>query len=139
MHVVHRARWLTGFVPLVVAVTAIAGGSLLVARPDGALLGTSPALLAHSPFATFWLPGLILAVVVGGTNAVAAALTLAGARRADAAAMVAGAVLGGWVIGEMLLLRTIVFLQVGYLVAAIATIVVAVRCRRADLVHAARR
>lgn len=55
--------------------TALAGGMLLLARPDGALLAIAllaiaPSALAalrqHRPFPDFFLPGLALAEVVGG-------------------------------------------------------------------------
>jgi hypothetical protein len=56
------------------------------------------------PFSSDLLPGLIQAVVVGGSAAVAVVATL---RRSDAGAltsMLAGGILLGWLVGERLIL-----------------------------------
>ena len=47
-------------------VTALAGGVMLVARPDGSLLRAKLSVLAGSPFANWRMPGILLAGVVGG-------------------------------------------------------------------------
>lgn len=50
--------------------TALAGGVLLMARPDGSLMQMAPAAFAalaqNSPFPDFFIPGLALAGIVGG-------------------------------------------------------------------------
>jgi len=46
--------------------TAIVGGLLLVARPDGALLRAEQSALAGSPFSDWRVPGLLLGLLVGG-------------------------------------------------------------------------
>jgi len=51
---------------LVTGATGLAGGVLLAAAPDGALLRADPATLAGSPFADWRVPGLLLAGLVGG-------------------------------------------------------------------------
>ena len=47
-------------------ITALAGGLLLAARPDGSLLRAKLSALAGSPFADWRAPGVLLAVLVGG-------------------------------------------------------------------------
>jgi hypothetical protein len=47
-------------------VTALAGGTLLVARPDGSYLHAKLSALAESPFANWRVPGALLAALVGG-------------------------------------------------------------------------
>ena len=54
------------FVELATGAMAIVGGLLLVVRPDGSLLKAGPAALASSPFQNWRLPGILLAVLVGG-------------------------------------------------------------------------
>lgn len=44
------------------AVFAVVGGVLLMVAPDGSLLQAAPAALAHSPFSTWRVPGLLLLV-----------------------------------------------------------------------------
>ena len=46
--------------------TALAGGVMLVARPDGSLLQARVSDLAGSPFANWRVPGSLLAILVGG-------------------------------------------------------------------------
>ena len=44
---------------------AIGGGAELIISPDGEMLGMPVALLAHSPFRNFLVPGIILFCVLG--------------------------------------------------------------------------
>jgi hypothetical protein len=46
--------------------TAVLGGVLLAAKPDGSLLQADAAALATTPFQTWRLPGILLATLVGG-------------------------------------------------------------------------
>jgi hypothetical protein len=77
--------------------TAVAGGVLLMVRPSGSLLWIAPSALSalahHSPFPDFFIPGLLLAVIVGG--GMLGAATLLSQRRAYALelAMATGAAL----------------------------------------------
>jgi hypothetical protein len=41
------------------------GGALLLADPTGELIGMPPGLLSASPFDDFFLPGMILLMVLG--------------------------------------------------------------------------
>jgi hypothetical protein len=69
------------------AVSAVPGGIALVAG-----LGTPPAaMLGHSIFSSFLVPGLTLLVVVGGSASVAAVLLVRRHRFASAVAALAGA------------------------------------------------
>jgi hypothetical protein len=58
-----------------VGVTAVAGGTALAAAPSGRYLAADPAVLVHTPFHDFFVPGVLLAVFVGGGGLLAAALT----------------------------------------------------------------
>ena len=51
---------------LATGAAAFAGGTLLVAAPGGSLLRADPAVLAGTPFTDWRVPGLLLAVLVGG-------------------------------------------------------------------------
>ena len=46
--------------------TALSGGVMLVARPDGSLLQARVSALAKSPFSNWRVPGILLATFVGG-------------------------------------------------------------------------
>jgi hypothetical protein len=100
---------------LLVGLTAIGGGLSLVLYPDGSRTHLPLSLLSHSPFATYLVPGLLLTVVVGLGNTLAGIMALRAAPRSRAAALLAGAVLVGWIVSEMILLQTLHWLQVVYL------------------------
>jgi hypothetical protein len=85
---------------LLVAVSAGAGGVLVATGLDK----FPPEWLARSPFGDYALPGLILAVFVGGSAALAALATVMRPRLGGPASTVAGAVMTGWIAGELLLL-----------------------------------
>ncbi|HEY6034447.1 MAG TPA: flavodoxin domain-containing protein, partial [Kofleriaceae bacterium] len=93
-------RWVLATICAAVAVTAIAGGLALLASPDGALLHAPRELLARTPFASFALPGAILVVAVGLTNALAAIRVVREAPTANQTAIFAGVVLFGWIVCE---------------------------------------
>ena len=120
-------RWPLAALCVAVAVTAIVGGGALVVAPDGALLHAPRALLAHSPFSTFTIPGLLLAGVVGISNAVAALQVMRGRSHAYVAAGWAGATLLGWIVTEMIMLRSVNALQLAYTTIAIAILVASFR------------
>ena len=50
---------------LAIGGTALAGGALLIAAPDGSLLRADPSALTGSPFADWRVPGVLLAGLVG--------------------------------------------------------------------------
>ena len=83
-----------------VALTAIGGGITLAIGMDK----FPAAWLIGTPFSSYLIPGLILAVVVGGSAAVAAVATLCRSDAGTSASMLAGAILLGWLIGERLIL-----------------------------------
>ena len=53
---------------MLTGVTAAGGGLALVLRPDGSFLQAPLSVLRHTPFASFLVPGLLLAAVVGVSN-----------------------------------------------------------------------
>jgi hypothetical protein len=83
---------------------ALVGGGLLVAGPDGHLLGLPSALLERTPFRSFLIPGLVLATLLGLAPAWAAWLTVRGHRWAPGFAVGVGLALIGWIVVEMVLL-----------------------------------
>jgi menaquinone-dependent protoporphyrinogen oxidase len=112
---------------LAAGVSALFGGVVLTARPDGSILGMPLSLLEHSPFHDFLIPGLVLLLVLGVGNTWAAWLHL---RRRDYAAF--GSLLGGgaltlWIIVQMILLRSVHPLQITYLLLGLAILAESLR------------
>ena len=85
-----RQRILVGL-ELFTGSTAVAGGVLLAAKPDGSLLRADPVVLASSPFEDWRLPGILLATLVGGGFLVAGVWKWRGWWHARELSVVAGA------------------------------------------------
>ncbi|MEO6774898.1 MAG: flavodoxin domain-containing protein [Kofleriaceae bacterium] len=126
-------RWPLALLCAATAVTAIAGGLLLMIAPDGSRLHAPLALLAHSPFSSFLIPGVLLLVVVGGTNALAAWCVARDLPHVPEISSIAGLALFGWIVTEMILVRTTTWLQLGYLGISIAIVIGGVRRMRGAL------
>ncbi len=126
------SRGLLATLSLFAGLTAIAGGVELVFVADGAPVKPPLALLAHTPFRDFLVPGLLLAVLVGGTNTLAGVLVLRRHPRANAEAIVSGGILALWILVEVLLIRGVHWLHGIYLGLGLAILAVAAgRERRA--------
>lgn len=98
----NRIRALLFITDLLVALTAVGGGIALIV---GLETGRFPAdWLEGTPFSSYVLPGVILAVVVGG-SATLAALSLLRSPTGGGASVLAGVVMMGWIIAEILLLK----------------------------------
>lgn len=97
-----------------VAVTSVVSGLLLFFNPDGSLFRLQAALLEGTSFSDFRIPGLILAVIVGGIHTLAVFLNLQRHHRRYQWAMIAGVILCGWVTGQWLLLPELHWLQFFY-------------------------
>ncbi|HWT32318.1 MAG TPA: hypothetical protein VN107_01030 [Microbacterium sp.] len=105
------AYWALLVITTFQAATAIAGGIALIAT-DG--LGMPLSMLENAPFDSFLWPGLILVVVVGGTQTTAA-LTLL--RRTGSAlfwSAIAGLGMLIWIFVETALIRDASWLQIVY-------------------------
>jgi len=80
-----------------VALSAFGAGVMFMAVPGGRLMGMTDATLARSPFRSYLVPGIVLFVVVGGTQALAAWAETWRWPRAGCLAVVTGVVLVGWI------------------------------------------
>jgi len=81
-----------------VGLAAVGGGiGLMVANGSGLPADT----LSYSLFDSFVVPGLLLAIVVGGSQLVAAYLLLANRRHGLATSLLAGFILLAWIYGEL--------------------------------------
>jgi hypothetical protein len=95
-------------------VSAVGGGIELMASSGSGRFAPPAELLAHTPFSSFLVPGLLLALVVGGTSLVAAVLTWRNSPAATEVTVLAGGALAVWIIAELSLIRTGSALQVVY-------------------------
>jgi len=124
----RRTRRAAAGLTLFTGLTAIAGGLELMIFEDGAGWLPPPAeALAHSPFADYFLPGLILLVCVGLASFAAGVLVIRRHASDELAVAVAGALLTGYIAIEMYLLRSAHPLQIAYLVIGLLTMAAAAR------------
>jgi len=98
---------------LFVALTAIVGGITVASGVDK----FPAAWLADSPFRSYLIPGVILAVVVGGSALVAGIAALRRSVVGALASVAAGVILLGWLGGERLILPTAAFPRFSWLEA----------------------
>lgn len=95
------------------AISSIGGGVAMLLFPDGA--GLMPlSMLDGSPFSTFFVPGLLLAFVIGGTSTVCAVLTLRRSPFAIDATVLAGGALTVWIVAEVAMMRSFHWLHALY-------------------------
>ena len=87
-------------------------GAVLAIAANGA--GVPVEYLAHSPFTSFRVPGLILGFVVGGTQLAAAVTLLAKRRGALLLSAIAGFGMIIWVFAELAIIRQYSWLQTAY-------------------------
>jgi hypothetical protein len=102
------------------ALSALGGGIGMVTA-DG--LSMPKSLLADTPFSTFTIPGLILALVVGGTQSVAAWSLVACRRPALLWSAIAGFGMTIWVVTEVGFIHALMYAQVIYLVTGLVQLV----------------
>jgi hypothetical protein len=93
------------------ALSSIVGAVLGVAANGG---GVPLEHLANSPFSSYVVPGLILGVVVGGTQLAAAIALLARHRLALLLSAVAGFGMLVWIFAELAIIRQYSWLQAAY-------------------------
>ena len=93
------------------AVSALAGFVLALFASEA---GVPVEYLENSPFSSYLVPGLILGVVVGGTQAIAAISLLVRNRRGLLLAAVAGFGMQIWIVAELAILRQYSPLQIVY-------------------------
>jgi len=116
------ARRLVIGMEALLASSAAVAGLMMVLRTDGAWLGMSVELLKRSPFASFLVPGLLLSLVVGGSNVFALMLTVLRSDFARLASFVAGATAAIFAAVEVTMIP---FSELQPLVMAIGAVVMA--------------
>jgi hypothetical protein len=85
------------------AISAISGGAMVVTGWPYQFPST---WLEGTPFPDYTAPGLILGFVVGGSALLATVAMLRNPKVGGFVSVVAGAIMMGWIVGEMLILRT---------------------------------
>lgn len=92
--------WGIGALQAFIGFTAIVGGYKLVTHPQG-----TPEMpiemLQVSPFTTFFIPGIVLLVLIGVIHGLSLVVTITGGRHRGSIAAVGGGVLIGYITAEV--------------------------------------
>jgi hypothetical protein len=107
------ARIAIGVPEAFIALSAIGGGIALLAGTyqDGVLREAGGRAqfplewLQHTPFSDYTIPALILMIGVGGSSLIAAVLIFTGREEVVLASVVAGLIMAGFIVGEVVMLR----------------------------------
>ena len=108
---------------LVNGISAHYGGWNLMTHPDGASLNLPISYLAHSPFRTFLVPGIILFFINGVLSFLILSMVLFNIRQSPLFVILQGILLIGWILIQMLLIQEVVFLQFFMCTIAIVLII----------------
>lgn len=107
---------------LLVAIFAFFGGWAAISRPLDPF-GISTDMLVNSPFDTFLIPGLLLFIVIGLGQLVAAASILFRSHYQACVSFFTGGVLVIWLLVQVLMIRTVELMHI--MTAVIACIQIA--------------
>jgi hypothetical protein len=108
-----------------IGTSAFLSGLVLIVQPDGNLFNMSTGLLTNTPFTTFLIPGIILSVVVGGTNLLAVVSHLKQQRNRYNQSILAGCMICSWITVQMLLIGVLHWLHFLYLGLGIMIVLIA--------------
>lgn len=108
---------------LIVCLTAIAGGLAILLG----IFQMPGEWLHHTPFDSYQIPAMILAVVVGGSALVAAVAVIVRSEWDALTSLVAGVILLGWIVIEVAMIGLQSALQPFYFVISVVVIGLAAR------------
>lgn len=113
------------------AISAIIGGAALFLAPDGSILRMQVSFIADSPFKDYFIPGLILAFLVGGSALLASISLLAKSKWSFILTLVSGAALTIWIIIQVMMIGLHHPIQPFYGLIGLAIIILALMSRKA--------
>lgn len=124
------ARTVLVILLLINGISAVVAGAMLAYTPDGTSLQMPLSWLDHSPFNSYRIPGLVLFSVIGLGSLVAAALVILRPMHSGRFPQVAGGALILWIVVQMIMLRTVLPIQITFLIIGIVIVWLSERLRR---------
>jgi len=115
----HHVRHVLGGLLAFVALNAFGGGYLGMSGAEG----VPREWLQGSPFSDYFIPGLFLFVVVGGSFLFAAIAVFARFRRARLAASIAAVIALAWLVVQVSIIGYVSWMQPATTVAAVVVLV----------------
>ena len=108
------------------ALSAIPSGGLLMLNPDGRIFHFPPDLLETTPFQNYFVPGILLAMIVGGSSLMAAISLFKNTRYQYWLAMSAGLILIGWIFIQTILIQSVHWLHAAYFILGFTVLLLSV-------------
>ena len=93
---------------------AMYGGSMLIYDPSGEMLGLPIEILKHAPFSDFFLPGLILFIILGLGSIVSCIVTIMKIRSYPFLIIFSGLAITIWISVQMLMLQGVHWAHILY-------------------------
>jgi hypothetical protein len=121
MPIITLIAWRTALVITVLNAASAVGGAVAIFLTNG--LGMPLSMLAGSPFTSFLVPGLILLVVVGGTQTLAAVLQIRRRRASLVWMAFAGFTMIIWILVETIVIQGFGLLQALYFASGTVQII----------------
>jgi len=119
-----------GVLQILVGITAILGGVGLVSDPSGAKMDVPLVLLKNSPFTNYFIPGLVLLVVIGVGNVLAGIVTFLRNRHAGKIAVFFGAFLALYMSIEVGFIGPLNFSQPLYFILGAVELILGLKLSR---------
>jgi hypothetical protein len=104
-------------------ISALAGGWVLIAAPDGAMMQMPLDMLRYSPFTNFLIPGIILSVMNGISSVIVCIFSIRRWKNYHALIIYQGYVLLGWIVVQIGMIRSFHILHLMYGLTGIILIV----------------
>jgi hypothetical protein len=103
---------LTGLLLVFNGTGALYGGGNLILHPDGSSIQLSAHWLEHTPFPNYLIPGIVLFIANGLFSLYVLICLLVNNRHYPWLVIAQGVILSGWIIIQVLLIRTVYFLHI---------------------------
>jgi len=110
-------------------ISAVFGGSVLIAAPDGSIMRMPLSFLAGTPFTDFLIPGLILLTVLGLGSCIGWVLTYHRSPIAVHWAQVVGLGTVIWIVVQIIMIQALDVLQGVYAATGIGILMLAPKAR----------
>ena len=107
-----------------ISVTAILSGLMMIGYADGSALNLSLSLLEGTPFKNYIIPGILLIIFVGIVNLLAVFYNMKRDPKRYTWALAAGIMICGWIITQMILIRSFHWLHIVYLAMGVVVILI---------------
>jgi len=113
-------------------ISAVFGGGALMNDPSGSVIKLPTEILKNSPFPNFFVPGLILFVVLGLGSLFTSILVILKIRGYPFLTIFMGFALSIWISVQMLMIRDVHYLHIIYGLIGIILIILGILLRRKE-------